>query len=180
MADAYTTNYNYTRPEVGSSNDTWGTKLNADLVDADADIHNKLEKRYSYGGAARTDVSFGSLTITSVDSGDARPYEGFNQYDRIYVTGSDGDGGDNNDGMYVVNSKTEKTITVFQTISGNAVFNKYSDASDTSFTTETAGASVKIAYAGQYIDATTVSRQYVGQLQVDTNRSTLDTTLSNI
>ena len=91
-----------------------------------------------------------------------------------------GTGSATNDGMYVVNSKTEKSITVFNTISGNSVFNKYSGPGDSAFDTESAGASVKIAYAGQYIDATTVSRQYVGQLQVDTNRSTLDTTLSNI
>lgn len=61
MADGSTTSYNFTLPEVGASEDTWGTKLNAnwslcdDLLDGTTAIApNLTEGSWQVGGVAVT------------------------------------------------------------------------------------------------------------------------------
>jgi hypothetical protein len=59
MPDTLTAHYNFTQPEVGGSNDTWGDKLNADLASIDTLIFN-LRTDVTALGAALTAASFTS------------------------------------------------------------------------------------------------------------------------
>lgn len=66
MADAYTANLNLTKPEVGSSTDTWGSKLNADMDTLDA-IFKSDGTGSSVGlkvGSGKTLAVAGSAVIT--------------------------------------------------------------------------------------------------------------------
>ena len=72
MADTYTTNLNLTKPGIGESDDTWGTKLNNNLDAVDVLFSTGPVLKLEYGGtaattaaAARTNLGLGSLATAS-------------------------------------------------------------------------------------------------------------------
>lgn len=112
MADTTTTNYAFTKPEVGASQDTWGTKLNADLDAIDAAIYRP---KVANGGAATPAIAF----LADTDTG-------------IYSVGADNIGFTVGGTLRVNYSTTAMTSTLLvRAPDGNSVTPAYSFSGDT-------------------------------------------------
>jgi microcystin-dependent protein len=71
MPDTFTTNLNLTKPEVGASRDTWGTKLNANMDSLDTQIHARARKDANLSdltnvGTARTNLGLGTAATRNI------------------------------------------------------------------------------------------------------------------
>tara|TARA_R110002020_G_scaffold255088_2_gene468897 strand:- start:21104 stop:22195 length:1092 start_codon:yes stop_codon:yes gene_type:complete len=98
MANTTTDRYALVKPEVGAATDSWGSLINTNLNDIDSQLLRKLDK-------ALVDAVSQTITIANTNSrvttATTKGFQNVGVGDRIFISGSDADGGSNN-GIHTV------------------------------------------------------------------------------